>query len=213
MSGGIILEKQFAFELLELWPAAIAAGYTSDDVQRCVAYSGPTFDEENFYYCAYFGNPLLASVKSSILVCRKKSDRSFVYAVNCQDFSIDTGNTYLGPPRMICRSAPVIKDNKLYLASSWVTNIGPQLFCINKNTGTLIYAIAYNLPYETSPPDQSRSLAQRNKLANLPMSIGKPNCFFTSCKNGSNHNGLLCTRSSVILPSRIFSCSSNRFQS
>lgn len=158
----LTLGNREVFELVEYWPAAISAGYSQDDIQRCVVYSGPTFDDENFYYCAYFGNPLLALIKSSILVCRKKSDRSFVYAINCQTYSRDIGHTYLGAPQMICRPAPVINGNKLYLVSGWVTNIGPQLFCINKYTGQLMYAVAYNLPYEVKQELGVKQITEKN---------------------------------------------------
>jgi len=198
MNGDFVPGNHHAFELLEYWPAVVAAGYTEDDIQRCVVYAGPTYDDDNFYYCAYFGNPLLAFIKSSILVCRKKSDCSMVYAVNCQDFNLDTGPTYLGTSKMICRPAPVIRDDKLYLTSSWVTNIGPQLFCINKYTGQHIYSIAYNLPFDveqelgvkqiTVQDDYSRFCGSNSMINNLGVIVRDKNIYVGSSSLQNAYN-------------------------
>ena len=148
------LKKEYGFKLLEEWQSTIEAGYTADDLDNCNVFSSPVYDQENFYYCAYKGSILLlySGILSSILVYRKKNNGSVVYATNCQSYSLDTDATFLNmpfvplPALMICRSVPVIKGNKLYLVSGWITNIGPQLFCIDKRNGNLIYSIAYNLP-------------------------------------------------------------------
>ncbi len=142
------LKKKYAFELIPDCPAATAAGYTDADRNSSQVLTGPIIDENNFYYSAFNGGTFDNSVKSSILVCRKKVDGQLVYCINCNDYNLDTGINIAGPVRTPCRALPVIVDDKLYLNSGFLTNIGPQVFCINKHTGQLIYAIAYYLPKE-----------------------------------------------------------------
>ncbi|CAH6420874.1 Hypothetical protein POVR2_LOCUS282, partial [uncultured virus] len=123
---------------------AIAAGYVATD--RGIVFAGPVYDEENFYYCTYVGSLFSTVFKNSLLVCRRKRDGALVYVTNTQQYSLDTGATYIKQAAMLARTKPVIKGDRLYLTSGWVTNIGPQLFCIDKRTGAKIYSIAYDPP-------------------------------------------------------------------
>jgi outer membrane protein assembly factor BamB len=141
-----ILSLEYGFEIVPDCPAATAAGYTAKDRQQLQVLTGPIYNKDNFYYTAGSGSIFVNVYLSSILVARRKTDGALVYAVNCQDYTLDTGATYLGPSKTVCQTRPVIVGNKLYLTSDSVTNIGPQLFCINKTNGVLIYAIAYYLP-------------------------------------------------------------------
>lgn len=140
------LSKQYDFPIIPYNdPVAIAAGYTIAD-QQAQVFSGPVFDEERFYYCVYAGG-IFFTFKNSLLVCRRKKDGSLVYVKNTNDYNLDTGATFMRPSSaMLVRTKPVIKGDRLYLTSGWITNIGPQLFCIDKRTGTKIYSIAYDPP-------------------------------------------------------------------
>ncbi|CAH6419509.1 Hypothetical protein POVR2_LOCUS11 [uncultured virus] len=141
-----LLKRQYTFAIVPYSdPVAIAAGYTVADTQLQV-FSSVTYDRDNFYYCTYSGNVFSTVFKNGLLVCRRKVDGSLVYVRNIQDYNLDRGDTMMGPSRMVCRTKPVLSGNRIYLTSGWVTNIGPQLFCIDKRTGTKIYSIAYDLP-------------------------------------------------------------------
>ena len=53
-----------------------------------------------------------------------------------------------GPARTISRTAPAIHNDTIYLTNSLFSNIGPQLYAIDKYTGTLKWAIGYYPPNE-----------------------------------------------------------------
>lgn len=139
------LTKRFDFPIIPYTdPVAISAGYTSTDVAQ--VYSGPVLDEDKIYYCVYSGSIFFNTFKNGLLVCLRKSDASVVYVKNVQDYNLDTGDTMIGVSRMVVRAKLVICGDRLYMTSGWITNIGPQLFCVDKRTGAKIYSIAYDLP-------------------------------------------------------------------
>ncbi len=140
------LAVQFGFEIIPDCPAATELGYTAEDRLVAQVLTGPVFDANNFYYSAYSGNLFSNNFKSGLFIARSKTDGTLVYATNTQNYSLDTGNNFLGAPKMVTRSLPVVTDTRVYLTSGWISNIGPQLFCLDKATGNLIYAIAYYLP-------------------------------------------------------------------
>lgn len=142
------LSIKYGFDLIPLdEPEVIAAGYTENFVRNnyVAVWYGPTTDDNNFYYVAFSGgilNPLLPS----ILVCRNIEDGSLVYARDCRQYDLDTSNNFLQTTRGFVRIAPAIYGDTLYLASGFISNIGPQLYAIDKNTGLLKWAIAYDTP-------------------------------------------------------------------
>ena len=157
------LAIQYSFEIIPDCPAATAAGYTEETRKECQVLNGPVFDEENFYYTAYSGQPFFNVFLPSILVARRKDTGEFVYATNNQDYTIDTGDTFVGPSRTICRTNIVVTKDRLYLTSGSMTNIGPQLFCLNKKNGALLYAVAYYLPEEVELEYGVKYLTNANK--------------------------------------------------
>lgn len=139
---------QYGFEILPECQAASDAGYTTQDRHNAVVWYGPTMDKDNFYYCAYVGSINFNTYKSSILIARRRSDGSLIYAINCDDYTLDTGETMFGPMRTVCRMGPAINNETLYLVTASVTNIGPQIFAVNKYTGSLIWARGFYPPEE-----------------------------------------------------------------
>jgi outer membrane protein assembly factor BamB len=142
------LAVKFEFEIIPLCPAASQLLYTDDDRAHAEVLTGPVFDRNNFYYSAYSGNIFSNNFKSAIFFARDKFTGALIYAKNTELYSLDTGANFLGPPKMVTRTLPAIVGNKIYLTSGWISNIGPQLFCLDKATGDLIYAIAYYLPWQ-----------------------------------------------------------------
>lgn len=141
------LDFSYGWEIIPDCPAATAAGYTADDRSRAQVWYGPTADKKHFYYTAYVGSIYFPQgARSTILVCRYKSDGSLKYAVNCGDYSLDTGNNFFAPPLVIARVAPAIHKRTLYLVNGFYSNIGPQLYAINKKTGALKWAVGYYPP-------------------------------------------------------------------
>jgi hypothetical protein len=171
------LSIEYGFEILPKCKAADDAGYTDDDRKAATVWYGPTMDDENFYYCAFSGSINFNSYKTSILIARRRSDSSIVYAVNCNDYTLDTAPTYFGPVRTVCRMAPAIDGKTLYLVTASIANIGPQLFAVNKLTGKLKWARGFYPPeaytentgkklvYETKP--YSEYFASNTRLSDL----------------------------------------------
>lgn len=157
------LAIQYSFEIIPDSPQVVAAGYTAAAREACQVLSGPVFDEENFYYTAYSGQPFFNVFLPSILVARKKDTGALVYTTNNQDYTIDIGDTFVGKSRTICRTQIGLVGDRLYLTSGTMTNIGPQLFCLNKKNGALIYAIAYYLPEEVEIAFGAKYLTNENK--------------------------------------------------
>lgn len=142
-----ILTKQSAFSIIPYEsPEAIAAGYVATDVAQ--VYGGPTLDKDHYYYPTYAGNLFFGTYKNGLIVCRRKKDNSLVWVANVQSFNLDTGNNMVGPSRMIVRGKLAIQGDRLYGVSGATSNIGAQLFCIDKRTGAKIYSIAYDPPAE-----------------------------------------------------------------
>jgi len=111
---------------------------------------GVTQDEDNFYYGVWGGTLFGASFgfgASSIFVARKKKDTSLVWVRNSKQYFLDdtTQPIYTGSTNRIARVALAVYKNRLYVTSV-ISNIGPQLFCINKKTGARVWSMAYHLP-------------------------------------------------------------------
>jgi len=110
---------------------------------------GVTSDANNFYYSAW-GQGLFPSLfgfgTSSIFVCRSKTDGSLVWVKNVFNYTVTAKElNYLGNDTVISRMTLAIHKDRLY-TTSMLSNIGPQLFCINKNTGARIWSVAYYTP-------------------------------------------------------------------
>lgn len=111
---------------------------------------GITQDDDNFYYSTWGGGlfgALFGFGTSTIFVCRKKSDASLVWVRNVKDYSLDipTQATYLGSSNRLARVALAVHNNRLY-CTTLLTNIGPQLMCLDKTNGNPIWTMAYDLP-------------------------------------------------------------------
>lgn len=142
--SGIALD--YTFELIPNCLASVAAGYSTSDRAQAQVWYGPTMDEENFYYTAWHGSILAPNHLSSILVCRKRSNGALQWATNCSDYSVTTTPNFLGDSATICRCAPAILDNTLYLCNAVMTDLGPQLYAVNKLNGALLWRVAYDTP-------------------------------------------------------------------
>jgi hypothetical protein len=143
-----LLVKKYAFELIPRCPASTEAGYTDEDRLHAESITGPVVDGDVFYYVSYTGPRGGTAVKSSILVCRYKEDGKLKYCVNCNDYNLDQAATFVGPSRSVSRSLIAIDGDRLFLVSGSISNIGPQLYCVDKHTGNHIWSIAYYIPIE-----------------------------------------------------------------
>lgn len=140
------LALTLGFEIIPNTPEVTAAGYTDADRAQAQIWLGMGEDKRNFYYSAWAGDLLAGTALPSILVARRKCDGTLVYAVNTLGWSLDTAPTFIGPLNTVCRVTPKVYKDYIFLTTGQITNIGPQLFCINKHTGQLIWAIAYAPP-------------------------------------------------------------------
>jgi hypothetical protein len=105
-------------------------------------------------------------------VCRNISDGSLVFAVNCDDYKLDTSANLLGDSTTICRCKPFILGDAVYLCNSVVTNIGPQVYAVNKNNGSLLWAAAYYTPdgapsYVTTVGDYSAYIGKTHRISDM----------------------------------------------
>lgn len=109
-----------------------------------------TQDDKNFYYSTN-GGSLFGAIfgfgTSTIFVARRKCDAKLVWVKNSLNYRVDdpTVPNFVGQTNTISRVTLGIHGDRVYV-TSLVTNIGPQLFCINKYTGDRIWSMAYYLP-------------------------------------------------------------------
>lgn len=145
-NGVQALALEYGFELIPDCPAATAAGYTAADRALAQVWLGLGEDKENFYYTAWSGSIFALRNKASILIARRKKDGNLVYAIDCSPWTLDTGASFVGKIPLVARVIPAVDKNNLFLTSATLSNIGPQLFCVDTCTGALKWAIAYRLP-------------------------------------------------------------------
>jgi len=144
-------DLDYTFPLIPDGLPAISAGYTEIDRQNASIWYGAVYDEDRFYYVAWSGSIFDPNVKSSIFVCRKRKTGKIVFVVNCATYNLDKDPNWVGSRSMVCRTRPFVLGDTVYLTSFSISNIGPQLFAINKYTGQLKWAAAYYTP-EGAPP-------------------------------------------------------------
>ena len=176
------LSPSLIYELIPDCPAATSAGYTADQRSQAQLWYAPIIADINlpgegkiecFLYAAWHGNILDTDVLSSILVVRRVSDASLVYAVDCGKFGLDSAPNFRGINKIICRVRLFINDDSLYLCNSQISNVGPQLFCLDPATGKLKWRIAYYPPASTGldfinqPGDYSSLAGQSCALSDL----------------------------------------------
>lgn len=166
-----LLGLKYKFELIPDCEAATNAGYTKEQREKAQVFYGPTVDGDNFYYTAWHGqifNP--QQHKSSIFVCRKRKDGELVYAVNCKDYGLDTSANLYGDTSIITRCKPFIIEDTVYLTNAVISNIGPQLYAVNKKSGKLLWACAYYTPsgdFITKKGDYSSYVGSNFRLSDL----------------------------------------------
>lgn len=137
------LDQEYTFELIPKTPVTVAAGYydSLELHKKAAVWYGPTSDGHNFYYTAYSGNPQYPSdpnTKSSIL-------SSVNSKTGKHNWTIDTLSLYptsvqLANNLSVCRIAPAIYGDTLYLIDYVPQPQGPWIFAINKNTGAKKWA-------------------------------------------------------------------------
>lgn len=118
---------------------------------------GPVFDDKNFYYTAWSGSIFNPNHTQTVLVCRERKTGRVIYAKDCNEYNIDSSPNWRNEINTICRCRPFILDDTIYLTNMTISNVGPQLFAVNKQDGSLKWAIAYNTPQNTIP--QSKPIA------------------------------------------------------
>ena len=134
------LAQKFGFEVLPDCPAATQAGYSTADRAVAQVNLGIGQSPTAFYYSA-------GTALGSILIARCKLDGSLIWATNCNNYTLN--NHHLNT--IICRIAPRVFKKFIFIGTSDnVSNIGPEVFCIHRYTGNLIWAIAYQIPKEIS---------------------------------------------------------------
>ena len=192
-----LLVKKYAFELIPAdCEAAIKAGYTQYDREHAQCLTGPVLDGEYFYYVAYSGSLFTGSVKSSILVCRKKSTGEVKFCTNCNDYNLDLADNYIGPSRSVSRSLIAIVGDNLYLTSGYISNIGPQVYCVDKNFGDWKWSIAYYLPEEAEAFYGVKFLTKRqdySQFSGTNARIVSHNPKAIECGNGETHIYVGCS--------------------
>lgn len=152
------LKNSIMFDLVPLEAEAGAmnseitgAGYGNDSTRLGnSSWYGLTMDDKYFYYSCW-KNSLFAAFfgfgSSNIFVCRRKIDGKLIWVRNSLQYSLETPGipSIAGSGTRISRITLAINGDRLYTTSMF-TNIGAQLFCINKNTGERIWSMAYKLP-------------------------------------------------------------------
>ena len=167
------LDVDYEFELIPDCPAATAAGYTAANRAAAQVWYAPLIDGDVFYYVAWTGGILdPVGHKSGIFICRQRLDGKLIFAVNCRDYGLDTAPNYLGDSSIIPRVRPFVLGNTIYLCNDVPTNIGPQLYAVDKRTGKLRYACAYYPPpgapsFITQKGDYSQYVGSNMRLADL----------------------------------------------
>lgn len=166
------LDVNYTFELIPDCQAATEAGYSAQDRANAQCWYGPELDENYIYYTAWSGSILSPTHKSSILCCRRRSDGELVYAKNCGNYNLDTAPNFVGDSSTICRCKPAIYKNRLYLVNAVMSNIGNQLYAIDKLTGNLIWACGYYPPegapsYVTTKGDYSKFTGSNMRVSDL----------------------------------------------
>lgn len=166
-----LLDVDYTFELIPDTPATAAAGYTAETRAQAQTWYGPVVDGKYFYYTAWSGSILGVDNLSSIFVCRERATGKLMFAVNCQDYNLDTSANYLGQTKTICRCKPVILEDKVYLCNALMSNLGAQLYAINKRNGSLIWAAAYRTPgdlgYVTQQGDYGAYVGSNMNISDL----------------------------------------------
>lgn len=126
------------------------AGYANWPRDRNQVFYPATQDEHNFYYSVN-GGSLFGSYfgfgTSTLFVARRKRDGKLLWAMNSLDYRVDNPEipTYFGTTNVLSRVTLAIFQDRLYV-TTLVTNIGPQLFVIDKSNGSPIWSMAYELP-------------------------------------------------------------------
>lgn len=137
---------KYEFDLIPICRASTSAGYDDDTRKLARIGAEPLIDNNVFYYTAWYQDEYNNIFLNSMLVCRKIDDGSLVYAVSCGNFNLDMDPNALDTKSVICKDKIAIHQSRLYLCNSILSNIGPQLYCIDKHTGALCWAAAYDSP-------------------------------------------------------------------
>ena len=129
------------------------AGFVGPFAARTNNYSwyGVTCDDQNFYYVVN-GSPsffagLFGFGTNSLYVCRRKSDAKLLWVKNSSYYSLNLpGSTNLvGSPIKNGRTTLAIHKDRLYTCDN-MSNLGPQVYCINKTNGERIWSMLYHVP-------------------------------------------------------------------
>jgi len=126
------------------------AGYDTWPRNLTQSWYPATQDDEHFYYSAN-GGTLFGSYfgfgTSSVFICRRKKDAKLVWVRNSLIYRVDDPQqpNFFGTTNVLSRVTLAIYEDRLYV-TCLITNIGPQLFCLDKQTGSPIWSIAYDIP-------------------------------------------------------------------
>lgn len=129
------------------------AGFVGPFAARTNNWSwyGVTTDDQNFYYVANGSPSFFAGTfgfgTSSIYVCRRKSDAKLIWVKNSAYYSLTLAGSanVVGATLKNGRTTLAVHKDRLYTCDG-MTNLGPQVFCINKANGERIWSMLYHVP-------------------------------------------------------------------
>jgi hypothetical protein len=125
------LGLDYQFEVIPDCTAVTNSDYSEADRAEAKILSMVECDGSLYYLAA-------ANCLASILIARRKVDGCLLFAVSCNDYTLDTSGGVV-----VCRLT--IYNDYLLLSTISISNIGPQIFCVDCQ-GSLVWAIAYQLP-------------------------------------------------------------------
>lgn len=169
------LYQDYRYQLIDQTPETEEAGYFDERelYKQAQVWYGPTADEKNFYFSAFQASSSSPSAQNnlpSILTSRKRENGEANWSRNTQKYYTDLG---LNPPQYpsLCRTAPAIYGDSLYITDNTPTPGGPVVFAVDKNTGDAKWAVLLEGDLRLTV----------TKLGNLNITVssvnGKPNLF------------------------------------
>lgn len=131
----------------------ISAGFVGPFAARANNYSwyGVTCDDQNFYYTVSGSPSFFATLfgfgTNTLLICRRILDAKLIWVRDSAQYSLMLpGSTNLvGSPLHAGRTSLAIHRDRLYMGDA-LTNLGPQIFCIDKITGAPVWSMLYDVP-------------------------------------------------------------------
>jgi hypothetical protein len=167
------LNAKYNFDIMPDILAVRNAGYNDTKINQCSILYGPAADDNYLYYVTGYGEAVDSDHLASFLIKRLKKDGTLVYAINCSSYSLDTSLNMFGDKIITSHSFPTILGGTLYITTNNISNIGPQIFAINKHNGNLKWALAF-YPPNNLDPIYTRDNYEQYRGSNLRISNMNP---------------------------------------